>query len=559
MTIMKRIRSAGFLYRSLLCFLFLFAVQVRASGQTFQWTKQFGSADWDEGIAVVTDDNGHVYSIGHFKDTLHFNPGPGSSHLPPKGSQDIFISKLDASGNLVWAKQIGGNSWNEGNAITLDNSGNIYITGSFLGTTDFDPSADTFQLSSTDDIHTFVCKLSPSGDLVWVRQMGGTLAVNTYGIAVDNSDNVYITGYFDALADLDPGPALLNFTVQGYSDIFVSKLDASGNLVWAKQMGGPSGEVGYAIAVDNEGYVYTTGVFTEAVDFDPGAGTFELSTNGAEEVHIFLSKLDASGNFVWAKQMNGQDARALAIDNMGNVYVGGSGYNNWNDIAINKFAPSGNMLWTKQMPLYMCWSLALDDDNNVYTTGNFEGTKDFDPGAGIFNLTATGNSASYISKLDASGNFVWAKHLGGTEQVWSRYLAVDGNNNVYTTGYFNGTADFDPSAATFDLTAIGSYDVFVQKIMQADNVSIKETGNEEVFRVYPNPTKGQFTNEFDPKYKDAHLVLSNILGQVVEQRSLTNSGHTELDIHGACGIYILSVYAQNGQKSTVRIVKTERD
>jgi Ca2+-binding RTX toxin-like protein len=109
----------------------------------------------------------------------------------------------------------------------------------------------------------------------------------------------------------------------------------------------------------------------------------------------------------------------------------------------------------------------VDGSGNVYTTGHFSGTADFDPGAGTFDLTSAGGDDVFVSKLDADGNFVWADQLGGTSDDVGRGVAVDGSGNVYTTGYFSATADFDPGAGTFDLTSAGGYDVFVSKLEAA--------------------------------------------------------------------------------------------
>ena len=110
------------------------------------------------------------------------------------------------------------------------------------------------------------------------------------------------------------------------------------------------------------------------------------------------------------------------------------------------------------------FSIALDGSGNVFTTGYFDNIVDFDPGAGTFNLTSVGSTDIFISKLDAAGNFVWAKQMGGTMDDRGQSIALDASGNVYTTGYFNGTADFDPGAGTFNLTSAGSYDIFVHKM-----------------------------------------------------------------------------------------------
>ncbi len=241
-----------------------------------------------------------------------------------------------------------------------------------------------------------------------------------YSIVIDAFGNVYTTGSFESIVDFDPGTGTFNLTSTGNSDIFISKLDQSGNFIWAKIIGGTDADFGYSIAVDASGNVFTTGNFNITVDFDPGPGTFNLTSAGNSN-DIFISKLDAAGNFVWAKAMGG-----------------------W------------NFDWS--------YSIAVDASGNVFTTGSFEGTADFDPGPGTFNLTSAGIQDIFISKLDANGNLVWAKVMGGTQNDQSISIALDASGNAFTTGYFNGTADFDPGAGTFNLTSAGNSDIFIIKL-----------------------------------------------------------------------------------------------
>ena len=125
-------------------------------------------------------------------------------------------------------------------------------------------------------------------------------------VALDSLDNVYITGFFSRMADFDPGPGTHNLMSNGYQDIFVSKLDSSGNFMWATQFGGDySRGFGFDIAVDGLGNVYTVGGFRGTVDFDPGSGTYNLTSVGDSD--IFVSKLDSEGDFIWASQMGGSN------------------------------------------------------------------------------------------------------------------------------------------------------------------------------------------------------------------------------------------------------------
>src|SRR3990172_7675518 len=170
-----------------------------------------------------------------------------------------LASPLYANGDFAWAKSIGGTSTDLGLSIAVDSSGNIYATGGFIGTVDFDPGAGTANLTGPGGTDVFVSKLDSSGNFVWAKSMGGYSADLGSGIAVDSIGNVYTTGYFPVIADFDPGPGIFNLTPVGGTDVFVSKLDSNGNFVWAKSMGGTSGEAGRGITTDSSDNVYTTG------------------------------------------------------------------------------------------------------------------------------------------------------------------------------------------------------------------------------------------------------------------------------------------------------------
>ena len=329
--------------------------------------------------------------------------------------------------NFEWVKSIWGSSqspfeMDRGQSITTDVLGNVYTTGwfsDFSGNADFDPGTDTLNLTWAGSTDIFIQKLDPNGNLIWAKSMGGT--GSDYGISITNDalGNVYTTGYFEGTVDFDPGAGTLNLTSAGSTDIFVQKLDPNGNLIWAKSMGGTSSDYGNSIATDAIGNVYTTGFFEGSVDFDPGAGTLNLTSAGSYD--IFIQKLDSNGNLIWAKSMGGT----------------GSDYGT---------------------------SITNDALGNMYTTGSFEGTVDFDPGAGTFNLTSAGYNDIFIQKLDPNGNLIWAGSMGGIGTDIGISITTDALGNVCTTGRFRDTADFDPGAGTLNLTSAGDYDIFVQKL-----------------------------------------------------------------------------------------------
>ncbi len=473
-----------------------FARSLFTSGD-FLWAGSItGGAYYEQNNSIAVDSNGNVYTTGRFYGTADFDPSPSTFSLSTSsiGDNDIFISKLDSNGNFIWAKSMGGTDIDAGNSIAVDSFGNVYTTGHFENTADFDPGVGVANLTSSskwiDDI--FVSKLDSNGNFVWAKKMGGLGNDYSHDIAVDSSGNVYTTGRFENTADFDPGQDAFNLINNSIgTDIFVSKLDTNGNFVWAKNMRGAGYEQGKSIAVDSNGNVYTTGIFIGIVDFDPGTGTFNLSSAGGDLDHyddVFVSKLDSDGNFIWAKNMGGtedDEVNAIAVDSNGNVYTTGRFYGpadfdpgagvfNLTGLGsfVSKLDSGGNFVWAKGVNSGNSDN-AVDSSGNVYTTGAFTGTVDFDPGVGVFNLTSADGNYDidiFVSKLDSGGNFVWAKSMGGADDDRGLGVAVDSSGNVYTTGRFGGTVDFDPGAGTVNLTSAGGGDIFISKLEHGELV-----------------------------------------------------------------------------------------
>ena len=254
---------------------------------------KFGGVGEDFGRAIAVDSSGNIYTTGHFSGTVDFDPGAGTTNLTSAGVGDIFVSKLNSLCAFVWAKRIGGTILDEGKSVAVDSSGNVYTTGYFAGTGDFDPGAGTANLISADGDAVFVSKLNSTGDFVWAKQFNGDPGQHGYAIKVDSSGNVYTAGYFQGTVDFDPGAGTANLTSAGSTDVFVSKLDSTGVFVWAKKLGSNGFNIAYSVAVDSTGNVYTTGQFAGTGDFDPGAGTANLVSAG--DADVFVSKLSSAG------------------------------------------------------------------------------------------------------------------------------------------------------------------------------------------------------------------------------------------------------------------------
>lgn len=460
-----------------------------AQAPSFQWARQMGGADYDSGNAVAIDASGNVYTSGYFSGTADFDPGPGTATLTCTGSYDAFLSKFDASGNFVWVKQMAaGNSISYIQSLRTDAAGNVYAGGVFDGTADFDPGVATNTISSAGSNDFFISKLDVSGNLVWVKTMGGANYDILSAICVDASGNVYATGSFESMADFDPDATTYTMTTTSSGEIFVVKLNSSGNFVWAKQLSGTGSNVGAAITTGPSGKLYVSGNFENTVDFDPDASTNTLTAIGIYD--SFILQLDASGAFGWARQIGGAGeyayGYALATDPNGNVYNTGTfsgtadlntdaGTQNEtsagvNDVYVIKLSSAGAFTWAKVMGGTdddYGYGIAVDASDNSYITGSFRDVVDFDPGATTYTLAAQGDDDMFISKLDASGNLVWATGYGGTfSEVYGYGVYVDAASNVYATGSFNFVEDFDPSPATYTLSSVGFTDIFTLKLGQ---------------------------------------------------------------------------------------------
>lgn len=254
------------------------------------------------------------------------------------------------------------------------------------------------------------CSAISAQSLEWVKSFGGSGADFCHSITLDASGNVLTAGRFHNTVDFDPGPGTSVFTSAGDQDNFIQKLDPNGNFVWALAFGGIDSDRINTVLTDVSGNVFATGHVYGEVDIDPGPG-ISLAENA------FVLKLDSGGNVMWVKSFPELSGIALALDSSGNIYVKSvSGSNS--TVSLRKLDASGNVLWMTHLADALSWhnarSLAVDASDNVYLLGHFYNTMDADPGAGVYNLTSAGYSDIFIQKLDADGNFVWAKAFGGS-------------------------------------------------------------------------------------------------------------------------------------------------
>jgi len=336
------------------------------------------------------------------------------------------------------------------------------------------------------DVVEITVKKAPviEGDVI---SWGGNDYDSGNALAIDSSGNIYVTGEFIGLVDFDPGPLPVERTSNGLEDIFLVKFDRHWNLLWVLTWGGDRTDLAYDVEIDNSGFVYVTGAFSNVVDFDPGPGVDEHRTSVPDDKNIYLTKMDSDGDFIWARTWGGQGANQegydLAIDQSSNIYVTGRyrgtadfdpgngqdihiSTNTTYDSFLSGFNPDGNFLWARTWGgnnAEYGYGIAING-NNIYVTGSFKSTVDFNPGTGTDNRSSNNNSYDiYLAKYDSTGNYAWVRIWGSNSDDEGLRLVADNNGNIFITGYFVNTADFDPGSGTDPHTSNGAQDVFLSK------------------------------------------------------------------------------------------------
>ncbi len=437
----------------------LIVVGAKAQTQDWTWACSAGGNGYDVGNEIATDSYGNSYIIGHlYSDTADF----GAISLISSGLSDIFVAKLDSTGNWLWAKRAGGVSSDVGFGISIDYDGNVYITGTFSGTAVFGYAA----LISNGIGDIFIAKLDTNGTWLWAESAGGIN--NDYGISIstDSSGNSYVAGYFSDSATL--GNTTL---ISSDNDIFIAKLDTDGNWMWATStIDQSSGYGGLDLACDSDGYSYITGQYQGTAEF----GVISLAGIGYPDV--FVAKLDTYGNWLWAcsaGSTNSDGGEGISIDSDNNVYITGEYYDNaifgsfsltssgGFDIFIAKLDVNGNWLWAKRAGGTDLNDHSLDIITNSrgdsYITGYFGGTAHF----GTTTYTIIGGSDVFIAKLDTQGNWIWASHAGESNQVSGHGISIDSSGNCFIIGYFREDAYFGTST----LHSSGLFDIFTAKFL----------------------------------------------------------------------------------------------
>ena len=363
----------------------IFVAKLNSSG-VVQWVYTVGGSGADRGRKIALDSSGNIYVAGYYENTVNF----GGGNITSNGSWDAYLLKLNSSGTFQWVKSYGASNNDLGRDVAIDSNDNIYLTGNFRGTVDF--GGGDVSSNPSNNPYIFLVKFNSSGVFQWVYTAGGTGVDDVRSLALDSSDNPYITGSFQSTVNFGGG----NTTAANTDDLFILKLNSSGAYQSIYTSNIDTTQKAKGLFIDSSGNVYATGIFQNTVNFGGG----NIISSGQD---IYLLKLNSSLAFQWVKR--------FAVDN----------------------GSLGTALGA---------AVTIDEDGNVYSVGQISGTYNL---GGITQVSGS-NKDAFIVKHDASGTFQWSKTLGGGSGMdgydKAQDIVIDSNGFIITVGQISGNTDF---------------------------------------------------------------------------------------------------------------------
>lgn len=444
---------------------FFFLVKYDNNGNII-WARKGGSSGPSvnggaHARAVRVDNAGNVFVCGYFNaDTLKC----GSLLLlntPPTSSIDIFLVKYDANGNELWLKGAVGNSGDKADAISIDGSGNIYMTGEFNSST---ITFGTISINNTGLADVYLTKFDPNGNVIWAKGAFGLNDDDAWGVVADPLGNVFLTGSF--AGSFSMGYPLFS---AGNEDIFLYKFDTNGNFIWGKSAGGTGNENPRDIDLDPLGNIFITGGFSSpTITFNNSI----LSNTGTSD--MFLAKYDLLGNALWG------------------VSAGSSNPNGSNDFGFD--------VETDAMG-YSTVGLRVDPPSITFGTIT------------ISNLT---DAITALAKYDSNGNAVCADYVVNSGATAG--TGKDALGNIYLTFGYGVSATVGTFTLPADPNGYQSYGI--AKYIPCPSNGISEE-SEPNFTIFPSPSAGKINIRFNDPLTDFDLEIMNGLGEKILRRYAT--------------------------------------
>jgi hypothetical protein len=379
-------------------------------------------------------------------------PAPADGSATGRGTPVVF--------------RVGGAGVDFGKDIAADSAGNIYVTGYFSATVDFDPGPATSSCTATAGTDAFLAKYGPEGNLLWVRCFAGPGADMPHTVRVDALGRATVVGYFSNTVNFDPNGASGSRTSNGGRDAFVVQYSPDGGFRWVVTFGSAGEDDATDVAFDAKNQAHVSGSITGGTNMDP-LGNALISSRGATDAVV--ATYDGNGSYVGAFQLGGPlpDAGyAIASDAAGNVVVGGTFQGVANlaqgtpqsrtsrgsgDIFVGSYSVDGQTRSLAQIggtgfDLLAPGGLDRDAEGNVVVTGSFQGSADFgEPGQRT--LVSNGDDDLFLAKFGPNGRLSWALGVGGSGGDRGHRCKFDRAGNVVVAGWWRGTANFDPAGS----------------------------------------------------------------------------------------------------------------
>ena len=486
---------------SLLLFLhWAFFLRADAQAPDWAWAKSACSLSNATSItSITTDPAGNIFIGGNFRDSALF--GNGVYH--PTGTVNLFIAKYDSAGTFLWMRQARGANnppYDLVTALCTDAAGNCYGTGFFNGVAVFDHDTVT-SLGQLPDV--FVVKYGPAGNVIWLRKGTGPAYDYGYGIGLDADGYCYVSGSFQQSISFGNLNTIAN---NSSTDIFLLKLDGSGNIISAHGAGGSADDQAVSLAVDAAGNCWLTGTFN-STDMVIGSDTLNFTNS---DVDAFVARFDSSGTGLWGRTGSGpgnQEPAGIAADPAGNCYVTGVfkgdtmaldtstlitfGYY---DFFTARYDVNGNLSaaghqGSATFGTEFATAIAADSSGNFYTTGQFRNPAIFSPDT----IAGTAALNIFIAKFDSTGSSAWVKQSGSaSSSLNATAIHRDESGNLFITGSYEQSTTFGNDSLLVSPGYGAGYYIAKLGIVNTTGIYRPDAENNNI-QLYPNPASGRIT------------------------------------------------------------------
>lgn len=462
----------------------IFLVKYLPNGSV-AWARTFGGTGNDEGYGIALDAQGHIYICGYF-DSPSFTIGPAT--FSNNGGEDLFLAKLDPSGQVIWAQNAGGAGNDVCLAICTDAKGRPCIAGNFNSPL---LSMGSVTLSnSTSQTQPIVAKYDTSGTFLWAKTATGSGGSNgNYAATIcsDTASNIYAAGGF-SFSTIQFGSQILNNS--GITNCFLAKYDTSGTVSWVRGAGGINEDAISGVGADQAGNIYVSGSFNSpSISF----GTYTLVTAGQDDA--FIAKYDPNGTALWAKSSGGtgdEQANSVAVDAMGYAYISGS-----------------------------------------FSSQSFR--------IGTSNLVNNGNLNIFFAEYNPWGDVLWARCAGGSASDYGLASYTDLSGNAWMAGYFTSPSVlFDSHTVLYS----GSTNMYVAKIAGITGIESLIKSSRDLL-VYPNPSDGHFVfSSSEELTNSSFLAIYNSQGVLVRESLVSPGTSFEIDASLPAGLYLFKLESE---------------